>query len=254
MIDELRRQFSASDLEWVVLSIALMGFLNKYNDAMGTPLEAGMYGQVEPIIGSTGWTLGKHPDDTVDGGGGRGMLRSDGLGTKLAILPLLPQVIMRDIGWTRGTPASWPAVGSYLRDRAGYDFPMLAKLRHGRAIRAIAAAIGDNTRAAESRLGLSIKHRAGLTYATLVEDEALSRAAQTMAAKAGDGDSVKRQASSVESLQPMQELHHRQPSEQLDRLRRRQVGLCACDQVGCDLRRARRRGFSQGKRRFRPPI
>ena len=116
------------------------------------------------------------------------MLRSDGLRTKLAILPLLPQVIMRDIGWTRGTPASWPAVGSYLRDRAGYDFPLLAKLRHGRAIRAIAAAIGDNTRAAESRLGLSIKHRAGLTYATLVEDEALSRAAQTMAAKAGDGD------------------------------------------------------------------
>jgi hypothetical protein len=189
MIGELRQRFSASDVEWLVLSIALMGFLNKYNDAMGTPLEAGMVEQVKPIISSTGWAPGKHLADTVDRRGGRSVRRSDGLGTKMAILPLLPRVLMRDLSWTRGMPSAWPAVGVYLRDQTGYDFPLLAKLRHGRAIRAIATVIRDNSRTGESRLGLSIKHRAGLMYATLVEDEALARAARAMAVKAGaDGD------------------------------------------------------------------
>src|SRR4051812_6035776 len=36
---DLHRHFSASDVEWVVLAIAMMGFLNKAMDALGVPLE-----------------------------------------------------------------------------------------------------------------------------------------------------------------------------------------------------------------------
>ncbi len=38
---ELRRHFSETDAEWIVLSVAMMGWLNKAMDALGVPLEGG---------------------------------------------------------------------------------------------------------------------------------------------------------------------------------------------------------------------
>jgi alkylhydroperoxidase family enzyme len=182
---ELSREFSAAEAEWLVLSIATMGFLNKFNDAVGVPLEDRTYSEVATVIGRSGWTPGKHRAADTGAPLVEREVRAEGLRSRLAIVPLLPSIVYRDIQWTRGTPASWPSVGFYLRDLTGHDFPVLANIKHARAIRAIATAVRDNCDAAVSKVGLHTKHLAGLVYARLVEDQTLANAAREMAAKAG---------------------------------------------------------------------
>jgi alkylhydroperoxidase family enzyme len=53
---DLRRCFSEADAEWVVLSIAMMGWLNKMMDALGVPLEEATVSEVSGVIGPSGWT------------------------------------------------------------------------------------------------------------------------------------------------------------------------------------------------------
>jgi len=40
--------------------IALFGFLNRWNDSMGTSLEQAAVDSAEVLIGTQGWHLGKH--------------------------------------------------------------------------------------------------------------------------------------------------------------------------------------------------
>jgi alkylhydroperoxidase family enzyme len=180
----LRRSFSRSGTEWIVLAVAMMGFLNKFMDAMGIPLEESMLATAREVIGPAGWTPGKHgaangADPTTS------RPRPDRPGDLLALMPLLPAVIYRDKRWTSGTPHSWPAAGAYLRNRTGHDFPILSQLTHGRAIRALATILADNNDADHSKLGLQTKHLAGLVYATTVEDEGLANSARILARQAG---------------------------------------------------------------------
>jgi len=180
----LLRSFSRSDAEWIVLAVAMMGFLNKFMDAMGIPLEESMLVTAQEVIGPSGWTPGQH--GAASGAGSTtARPRPDRPGDLLALLPLLPAVIYRDKRWTSGVPHSWPAAGAYLGNRTGHDFPILSQLTHGRAIRALAAILADNTDADRSKLGLHIKHLAGLVYATTVEDEALANSARILARRAG---------------------------------------------------------------------
>ena len=55
---ELQRHFSETDAEWIVLSIAMMGFLNKAMDALGVPLEEDTVSEVTSVISPSGWTAG----------------------------------------------------------------------------------------------------------------------------------------------------------------------------------------------------
>ena len=48
------------DIEWIVLSVAMMGFLNKFMDTMGIQLEADAVGDIAALIGPTGWSTGQH--------------------------------------------------------------------------------------------------------------------------------------------------------------------------------------------------
>lgn len=200
----LRQSFSGSDAEWIVLAVAMMGFLNKFMDAMGIPLEQSMLATAGEVLGPSGWMPGKH--GAADGAGPAATWpRPDRPGDLLALLPLLPAVIYRDRRWTSGIPHRWPAAGVHLRDRTGHDFPVLSQLTHGRAIRALATILADNTDAKCSQLGLRVKHLAGLVYATTVKDEELANSARILARHAGatsaqlDGsrDGIGRQASAA---------------------------------------------------------
>ena len=189
MRDDLGRHFSSADVEWLVLAISMMGFLNKFMDVMGMPLEETTYAEVDAVIGPSGWTPGKHRAARDPGRPtAPHEVRADGLGTKLALVPLLPSAIFRQQRWMSGTPTSWPMLGDYLRQRTGHEFEVLSKLRHTRARRAIAAAVCDNSDAARSNIEPRTKHLAGLVYANAVQDEALVRAARAMAKKAGAGN------------------------------------------------------------------
>lgn len=183
--EELRHYFSAQDAERIALGIALMGFLNKFMDALAIDLEDAAVEEASAALAPTGWTPGKHrvatpalePELRARPGG------RDTLATKLAILRHLPGAIRLDLAWTRGVPSHWPAVGSYLKERTGHDFPLLAKMKSRRAVRAIATVLRDNLNAADSRLGLTVKALAGLVYATIVGNGALSREARELAVR-----------------------------------------------------------------------
>ena len=181
---ELLRHFSAMDAERIVLGIAMMGFLNKFMDAVGVDLEAAAVEEVSPVLRPTGWTPGKHRIEDAPPADPSLQARPGGvdtLGTKLAILRYLPAAVRLDLAWTRGVPSRWPAVGAYLQAHTGHDFPLLAKLRSRRAVRAIATVLRDNLTAADSRLGLRTKALTGLVYASVVGNETLVREARFLA-------------------------------------------------------------------------
>jgi alkylhydroperoxidase family enzyme len=167
----LALRFSPSDVEWIVLAVAMMGFLNKFMDAVGVELEPQIAGEAQTIIAPTGWRPGKHfagpapalappPADTI--------------GTRLRALRNAPAAIRFDRRWTAGAPSQWPAAGEWLRVATGHDFPVLSRLTHRRAIRAIAAIVRDNLDAATSVIGLPLKVRLGGVYAGVAGDATLA--------------------------------------------------------------------------------
>lgn len=183
---ELSRHFSPVDAEQIALGVVLMGFLNKFMDAIGVDLEAAAVEEVSGVLGPTGWTPGKHliciasPEDPSLAARSGG---PDTLATKLALLRHVPAAIRLERSWTRGVPPAWPEVGTWLKETTGHDFPLLAKVRSQRAVRAIATVLRDNLTASGSRLGLRTKVLAGLVYATVVGNETLAREARGLAAR-----------------------------------------------------------------------
>jgi alkylhydroperoxidase family enzyme len=181
--DELIAVFGRERAEWIVLAIVMMGFLNKFMNAIGVELEQPVLAEVKTTIGPE-WDPGAAgaalPDDVT----AKPPPRSDGLRTKLRVVPLIPGVVRLDAQWQKGVPKTWPAAGEFLRERVGHDFPVLSRLRHKRAVRAITTMLRDNLDASTSVIGLDVKVLAGLVFCTVVADEPL---AADMRALAGPG-------------------------------------------------------------------
>jgi hypothetical protein len=175
----LRQHFSDGDVEWIVLSIAMMGWLNKMMDALGVPLELSTVEEVNGVIERTGWTPGKHMKEAPRSGAAP---RADSLMTMLSIIRHAPAALSLDKEWTAGVPGRWPAVGDFLRQATGHDFPVLSRIKHERAIRAIATMIRDNF--AEGVIERDEKLATGLVYAEIVGDAALAEELRKLGAKA----------------------------------------------------------------------
>ncbi|MEZ4313984.1 MAG: carboxymuconolactone decarboxylase family protein [Polyangiaceae bacterium] len=193
---ELQRHFSPAHVEWIVLGISMMGFLNKFMDAMGIELEGEVVGEVSALLGPSGWKAGKHQASTdppparptpVPGStrahGGASLPRPDSFLSKLSLIPLIPSALSHDRQWTSGVPRAWPAVGKYLQEHTGTDFKVLSRLKHERAIRAIAVVLRDNLDAGSSVVGLSIKSQVGIVFSTVVENKPLADDIQRIAEK-----------------------------------------------------------------------
>jgi alkylhydroperoxidase family enzyme len=174
---ELHRHFSAKDAEWIVLAIAMMGFLNKAMDALGVPLERPVASEVTGVIGPTGWAPGQHMTSTVLAGDPPG---SDSLLRRLSVVRHAPQAVKLDKTWTSGVPDRWPEVGEFLREATGHSFPVLSRLRHRRAVRAVAAMIKENF--TEGGIDRDEKLAAGLTYARTVGNPSLAEELGTLGA------------------------------------------------------------------------
>jgi alkylhydroperoxidase family enzyme len=57
---ELRRHFDEGQIVEIVATIALFGYLNRWNDTMATELETRAVDVAERAIGPVGWSPGKH--------------------------------------------------------------------------------------------------------------------------------------------------------------------------------------------------
>jgi alkylhydroperoxidase family enzyme len=179
--DDERANLSANlppaQVEWIVLAIAMMGFLNKFMDAVGVELEAGVAGEVQALIAPSGWNPGKHLSGTVPDSPPP---RADSLATRLSVLRHAPTAMSLDRKWTAGVPSRWPAVGEFLQEKTGHDFPVLSRLTRRRAIRAIATMVRDNFDEATSVVGLSLKARLGCVYAEAVGGTTLAGAMERL--------------------------------------------------------------------------
>ena len=60
--DELKRHFDDSQIVEIVATIALFGYLNRWNDTMATTLEPRAVAVAQRAIGAVGWQAGKHGD------------------------------------------------------------------------------------------------------------------------------------------------------------------------------------------------
>ena len=58
--EELKRHFDESQIVEIVGTIALFGYLNRWNDTMATQLETKAVDVANRAIGAVGWTAGKH--------------------------------------------------------------------------------------------------------------------------------------------------------------------------------------------------
>lgn len=58
--EELRRHFSEDEILEMVSVIAFMGFLNRWNDTLATPLENAPRSFGERHLSKSGWSVGKH--------------------------------------------------------------------------------------------------------------------------------------------------------------------------------------------------
>ncbi len=168
--DALATHFTEGDAEWLVLAASMMGFLNKFMDALGVELEPTTASEVSRVLSPTGWTPGQHLAELPPAGAPP---RPDGVLTKLGVVRHAPSALSLDRKWTRGVPGAWPAAGEYLKARTGHDFPVLGRLRHERAVRALATMLRDNLDAKASLIGVPAKLGAGIVFAQVVGNAAL---------------------------------------------------------------------------------
>jgi hypothetical protein len=181
--EELNRYCSPSEIEWIVLSVGLMGFLNKFMDAVGVELEAKALEEVSSFLAPTGWTPGQHAEAGIDLSNASEPPSPDDIWTYFRVLRQVPSAIRLEQRWTAGVPNQWPEVGDFLEMQTGNRFPVLSKLRHSRMIRALTTVLRDNLDTKQSEVGLRAKCLAGFVYAIVVKDETLASEARLLATR-----------------------------------------------------------------------
>jgi alkylhydroperoxidase family enzyme len=103
----------------------------------------------------------------------------------MRIVPHMPTALRLDMKWQRGVPGKWPQVGAFLRERTGHEFPLLAKVRHGRAVKSVASMLRESLDPATTVVGLPAKVLAGVVFAEVVADQTLASDVRALAPKHG---------------------------------------------------------------------
>lgn len=60
LMDRMRAHWSDDQIVEIAATVALFGFMNRWNDTMATPLESEPIEVGEKHLAGRGWTLGKH--------------------------------------------------------------------------------------------------------------------------------------------------------------------------------------------------
>lgn len=171
---EFEKHFSAGDAEWIVLAVAMMGYLNKFMDSMGIELEADAIADVQDLIGPTGWNAGKHQWDENQIIESAQDVPVDGIGTYFRMLRFGPAASRLGARWSKGVRGELGAALMMLEDEIGYSFPFFSTIGHKRVIKALAAALRLNLSADNTQVGLAAKCMTMLVYGRAVGDEVLS--------------------------------------------------------------------------------
>lgn len=165
-------EYGEKHAEWITLGVVMMGFLNKFMDAVGVELEQPVVDEVWLTMGQD-WSPGRAGADLDPTAARRPPPPVDGVRSRLRLVPLFPAAIRWDRRAQRGTPGRWPAAGAHLTRHTGADFAVLGLLHSTRAARAVATMLCTNLDPTTTTVGLKAKALAGLVFATVVENPQL---------------------------------------------------------------------------------
>ncbi len=196
---ELQRHFSPTDTEWIVMGVCMMGFLNKFMDAVGVELEPEAVNDVSDLIGPTGWSIGRHGwdglGDTPDNDGASGLRDNgaepvdppptDSLSSLLRVLRNAPGAIRLERRWMAGLPRDPEASRRHIADTYGFDEPLLTTLGQPRTRRALAAVLRHNLDGTQSELGIQLKALVGLVFAHHAQNAHVIDRSKKLAAHSG---------------------------------------------------------------------
>lgn len=172
-VEAVRHHFSPTETEWLVYSISMMGFLNKFMNAMGVELEQEALNNTAPLLLKTGWSPGIHTRNGYQVTNS-GVPQEDNLSTYLRVIRQAPGAVLWEKKWTRHVPSDYRNAGEYLQQHTGSSFSILAPVKQARVVRTLTAVLRDNLNAAESATGLKMKMYAGYIFSTLVLNNRLS--------------------------------------------------------------------------------
>ena len=179
VVGELGRFLSADDIEWVAMSVGMMGFLNKFMDAIAVPLELEAINDVAELIEPTGWEVGQSGWRNGTAARSTSAVPVDSVALLGRIARRAPKAVKIERGWTKHLPKTAPELREYLRSTYGADVPLLTRFRHSTPMRALAAMLDQNLDPGQSEVGVGRKALAGVVFAEHVDNDglrALSRA------------------------------------------------------------------------------
>lgn len=166
-VEAVKQHFSPAETEWLVFAVSMMGFLNKFMNAMGVELEQEAINDTAELLSKTGWEPGIHAGD------GYRVTKSvtppkDNLFTYLRVIRQAPGAVLWEKKWTRGVPSDYHGAAEYLEQHTGYSFPILKPVRAGRVMRTLTTVLRENLDKELTETGLKMKMYAGFIFSTLV--------------------------------------------------------------------------------------
>ncbi len=180
---ELRRHVSDEDAEWIVMAVAMMGFLNKFMDAIGVELEPEPIGDVADLIEPTGWTIGQHGwAQEAPAPRGDGLPPVDSARTMLTVLRNVPGAIRLERRWMAGLPKGPAAERRHIAQQYGFDQPLLTTIGLARPRRALTALLRHNLDPEQSEIGIDLKALVGLVFAHHAQSQPLIERLEELAA------------------------------------------------------------------------
>lgn len=188
---ELRAHYSKADAEWIVMGVAMMGFLNKFMDAMGVDLEPEAVGDVSALISPTGWAIGNHgwADNALDqaeqASSANGLPDRDSLSTIATVLRHAPGAVRLEREWMDSMPKSGAAAMIRIGQDHDYEEPLLSCVYHAKPRRALGAMLRHNLDESQSKLGLGVKSLGAVVYADHVGNDGLAERSANFAVAKG---------------------------------------------------------------------
>lgn len=173
------------------MGIAMMGFLNKFMDAMGIDLEPEAIGDVSALISPTGWSTGQHNwaapegDHSSEGNLPGSLPESDSFKTLARVLRNAPGAARLDRQWMDHMPVNGLVARTRIAADYGYDEELLSYMRHTKPRRALGAILRHNLDPEQSTLGIGLKSLGALVYAQHVDNTWLSRTTEEFASSRG---------------------------------------------------------------------
>lgn len=189
-IRALQKHLSPDHVEWIAMGAAMMGFLNKFMDAVGVPLEEESMADAHAVMVPAGW-LPKHHVASGTPLPASVKPPKDGLGTFLSVLKLAPGALKFDRTHLAGVPSTEGKARAYLREQRGIDEPLLDRIGLDRTRRALTAMLAQNLDPDTMGFSRNLKAQAAYLFAEFADNDHRRAVAEALAEGGKIDDNLK---------------------------------------------------------------